>query len=260
MVLRPVTPDELEYIKKCRNVAKDLGFGILYGAGAKTAGATIKKADYTLSTDEAQALGKRALEVKKGKRNAKYKWEGGSDSASFNAMEQIANQSTPVLPVLGTKISTALRPSVVGKDFAPMRQNWVIQATGSEFRDLVLVATSWLAQHYKIDYNLVMTIHDEFVWLVKESEAYLFSYLFFYAYRLTWEMVHKKMGINELPYVRAYFSSVAIDHISRKEGSQATITPSNPEPIPPGIDLTIKNLIQMGIPDQLQQRALSLSV
>ena len=92
-------------------------------------------------TQLAHSLSRRARKISDGF------YEGGSDSGCYNYMENIALRTrVPTLPGLGTKISTALRPSAVGSDFHTGRINWTIQSSGAEMLAILLTATHWLAR------------------------------------------------------------------------------------------------------------------
>ena len=54
-------------------------------------------------------------------------WEGGTESHTFNRLEEIALEWGAKTPVLGSRISRVLESKVIGADYLPSRINWVVQ-------------------------------------------------------------------------------------------------------------------------------------
>ena len=196
------------------------------------------------------------LQSKKGAaRNGVY--EGGFDSGCFNFMEQIAMRTrVPQLPCLGTKISTAMRPSAVGDDFKTGRVNWTIQSSGAEILSIMLTAVHWLAKEYKIPCRFVLSIHDEIWFQTPDRYAEQFAVLFQIAHVYTWSLFHYSVDIPDLPLSRAYFSSVAIDDRLRKSPKEKTVTVSNPNGTeePFGEEYSMCELSEIGAIDKLKVR------
>jgi DNA polymerase gamma 1 len=172
-------------------------------------------------------------------------------------MEEISMRSRiPQLPCLGTKISTAMRPSAVGSDFKTGRTNWAIQASGAEILSITLTAVGWLAKEYKIPYRFVISIHDELHFITPERYAEQFAVLFQIAHVYTWALFHSQLEIPELPLSRAYFSSVAIDDRLRKSPDEKTTTVShldgNKEPN--GVEYSMQQLADIGAVAKLTTR------
>jgi len=239
-----------------RDTAKIAGFAVLYGAGVRAVQTYIRRKYPEKSPTEVKNFAYRILESKKGKqRNGLY--EGGSDSGCFNFMEEIAMKSkVPTLPCLGTKISTAMRPSAVGDDFKTSRVNWTIQSSGAEVLSIMLTAVHWLAAEYKIPARFVLSIHDEIWFQTPERYAEQFAVLFQIAHMYTWSLFHSAVGISELPLSRAYFSSVAIDDRLRKSPQECTKTLSNPggDKEPNGVEYTMMELAENGAIKRLTNR------
>lgn len=239
-----------------RDTSKGLGFAILYGAGLRTLQGTIRRHYPQKSLSEIRGFAIKALEGKKGvKKNGLY--EGGSDSGCFNLMESISmKMQVPQLPCLGTKISTAMRPSAVGDDFHTARVNWTIQASGAEILSVILTATYWLLEEYKIPARFVISIHDEIWWIAPERYAEQFAVLFQIAHLYTWALFQYKNDIPELPLSRAFFSSVAVDNRIRKSPKEATVTPSNPNGTdePSGVEYSMRELADLGAIAKLTTR------
>ena len=162
----------------------------------------------------------------------------------------------PQLPCLGTKISTAMRPSAVGDDFKTGRTNWTIQASGAEILSIMLTAVHWLAEEYKIPARFVLSIHDEIWFMTPDRYAEQFAALFQIAHMYTWALFHSSVGIPDLPLSRAYFSSVAIDDRLRKSPKEKTVTVSNPEgeKEPEGTEYSMWELNEIGAIAKLTNR------
>lgn len=245
-------------INTSRDVAKGVGFAMLYGAGVRTIANTIKKTYKDRSAVQLRQFGNQALAFKKGRKTPEGFYEGGSDSGCYNYMEGVALRTkVPTLPCLGTKISTALRPSAVGNDFHTGRINWSIQAAGAEMLAVILTATHWLARHFKIPAQFVLSIHDELVWMVPEKYAESFAVLFQMAHLYSWARFQAAVGICDVPLSRAFFSSVAIDDRVRKAPNECTKTPSNPngDKEPDGAEYSMTEMAELDWIKKLEVRA-----
>jgi len=243
-----------------RDTAKIAGFAILYGAGLRTLQTYIRRKYPEKSPTEIKGFAQRALTGKKGvKRDGIY--QDGSDSGCFNMMEDIAmKMRVPQLPCLGTKISTAMRPAAVGDDFHTGRINWTIQSSGAEILSIILTATHWLAEEYRIPCRFVISIHDEIWWITPEKYAEQFAALFQIAHVYTWALFQSQVGIADLPLSRAFFSSVAIDDRIRKSPQEKTVTPSNPQgkKEASGVEYSMSQLAEIGAIDKLKLRYTSI--
>jgi DNA polymerase gamma 1 len=241
-----------------RDTAKGVGFAVLYGAGVRTVGNTIRRKFPNKNPRELNVLATRMLEAKKGFRERRSEpLRGGSDSACFNYMEQIAlKQKVPTLPCLGTKISTAMRPSVVGDDFLTSRINWTIQASGAEILATILTATHWLMREFKIPGRFIISIHDEIWLMTPDKYAETFAVLFQIAHLYTWARFQASVNLPDVPLSRAFFSSVAIDDRIRKTPHECTVSPSNPNggDEPDGKEFSMRELGEMGAIDKLKTR------
>ena len=111
-----------------RPVAKNCNYALIYNCGAKTLANTIRRGNKSISMEEATKLGRKLIKIKKGRKinSSSRRLIGGSDTHAYNEMDRIASMANPINPLSGTKMSTAIRPSVVGDDFFTMRNNWVI--------------------------------------------------------------------------------------------------------------------------------------
>ena len=239
-----------------RDTAKIAGFAVLYGAGVRAVQTYIRRKYPEKSANEVKNFAYRILEGKKGKLH-KGLYEGGTDSGTFNYMEEIAMRSkVPTLPCLGTKISSAMRPAAVGDDFKTSRVNWTIQSSGAEILSIMLTSVHWLAKEYKIPCRFILSIHDEIWFMTPERYAEQFAVLFQIAHMYTWSLFHSRVDIPELPLSRAYFSSVAIDDRLRKSPKENTTTLSNPNggDEAPGVEYTMTELAEIGAVKKLTNR------
>lgn len=247
MTLRKATQEEIQFTKKCRRAVKDANFALLYGAGTKTLKSSLMSSDPSLSDKEATALAKKLLEQKKGKKDENGYFYGGSDSGIYNALLDVAFSSYSELPVLGTKISMALRRNAVGNDFITARTNYPIQALGTEMLATIITIISALIKKYKIDADYVMSVHDELVFMVNDNCVDRFCEILQTAHYLSWRLFHEKFGIDEFPWARAFFSSVEVRKCYTKEANESVVTISNPQEIPMGKSITIKDMKNMGL-------------
>lgn len=189
-----------------RDHAKVLNYARIYGAGQNFAQRLLKQFNPTISEGEAKSKAMRMFALTKGKKLYylksdhqdeyavkgysgyealkmasvhnkavhemfnKAKWEGGTESAMFNRLEEIAGQNFPVTPFLGGRLSRALEPEPGTEDrFLPTRINWVVQSGAVDFLHLMLVCMRWLMGD-KIRFSL--SFHDEVRYLVKDEYVY----------------------------------------------------------------------------------------
>lgn len=240
-----------------RDTAKTVNFGILYGGGAKTIANSIKKANKDRTHKELLAYATKAIKHKKGKMNGDEGiYEGGTDSECFNFMNSLATghmklgksvrDGIPTLPVLGTKITTSLRPGVVKGEFYPCRINWTIQAAGAELLAIYLVAIHWLAEKAHIPMQFVLSIHDEVWFMVPEQKAQSFAVLVQLAHKLTWERFYYGLGL-KLSKTQSFFSDVHVDNRVRKSPTAPTTTISHDGSLEPdGEAVTVEDMFNRG--------------
>lgn len=229
-----------------RSIAKGCNYGMLYGSGVKTLAATIRKGNKSISTKDAEKMGRKLIATKKGKRASKTSTNliGGSDSFAYNEMARIANSDIPRNPLSGTKMSTAFRPQVVGTDYFTMRNNWVIQSTGSAMLHSFLTGMEYLTRRYNIrDVRFCMSVHDSVLYMCREADADIVSALYQIAHLWSWAWLRYNYGICEMPHANAWFSSIEVDKIFRKSADASTVTVSQPIPEPNGRAHTITSLV-----------------
>eukprot|EP00039_Didymoeca_costata_P003151 m.65522 g.65522 ORF g.65522 m.65522 type:complete len:1076 (-) comp11741_c0_seq2:29-3256(-) len=232
-----------------RDEAKILNYARIYGASQRFAANLLREFNPTMPTDVAQnkaeklyAATKGVQVERKGTRNSHKAWVGGSESALFNRLEDIAREDMPRTPALGCQISTALQPRFMGGDrsqYIRSRINWVVQSSAVDYLHLMVVCMRHLCEEYDIKARYCISIHDEIRYLVAEEDMYRAAMALQITNMLTRAFFSKRVGITDLPQCVAYFSNVDIDTCLRKEVDSLCITPSNQVPVPFGEALDV---------------------
>lgn len=194
-----------------RDHAKVINYARIYGAGQQFAHRLLKQFNPSLTDADARAKAMRMFALTKGKRwyrllpehcgeqgpleDRAYtrfeanrlaavhgcaleemfgapRWAGGTESAMFNRLEEIAGEQEPRTPFLHGRLSRAVEPQL-GADtdrFQPTRVNWVVQSGAVDFLHLMVVCMRWLmggAQNVRFS----LSFHDEVRYLVREEDA-----------------------------------------------------------------------------------------
>lgn len=232
-----------------RNQAKVFNYGRIYGAGLKFAIQLLRQFNPLMSQREAQEVAEKLYQSTKG---AKHKskvfkktfWRGGSESVVFNMLEDISGQDLPRTPVLGAGITEALhKKNLKQRNYLTSRVNWSIQSSGVDYLHLLICSMDHLIKQYGIRARLSLTVHDEIRYLVDEKDQYKASLALQIANLWTRALFCQQLGFTDIPQSVAFFSLVDIDHVLRKEVDLDCVTPSNPEPITPGIAIDIRELL-----------------
>nr|XP_014090716.2 DNA polymerase subunit gamma-1, mitochondrial [Bactrocera oleae] len=266
-----------------RDHAKVINYARIYGAGQNFAEGLLKQFNPTLSDMKARTKAQKMFAITKGKRvyklreefvdnyeNRSYsgyealklaascnravkemfqhpKWVGGTESAMFNRLEEIASSNCPKTPFLDCRLSRALEVNSGDENrFLPTRINWVVQSGAVDFLHLMLVCMRWL-MGTQVRFSL--SFHDEVRYLVKEELAYKTALALHITNLLTRSFCSSRIGLSDLPMSVAFFSSVEVDTVLRKDSTMDCKTPSNPHGlhigygIPPGESLTIYDAI-----------------
>lgn len=251
-----------------REHAKVINYARIYGAGQNFAEQLLKQFNPSMSESEARSKATKMFALTKGKRiyhlQKKYlldfpdkpygrwqaieiaklngktveemfnkpKWVGGTESAMFNRLEEIAGDLEPVTPFLNSRLSRALEPKVLPEDrFLPTRVNWVVQSGAADFLHLMLVCMRWLMKNRV---RFCLSFHDEVRYLVQEDYKYQTALAMHVTNLLTRSFCAVKLGLKDLPQSVAFFSCVEVDTILRKECKQDCKTPSNPHGLSKG--------------------------
>ncbi|XP_017854928.2 LOW QUALITY PROTEIN: DNA polymerase subunit gamma-1, mitochondrial [Drosophila busckii] len=280
-----------------RDHAKVLNYARIYGAGQQFAETLLQQFNPSLSATEAKAKAMKMFAATKGKRVYRLReeyhdeledrsysgyeatrlaaqrnrivselfhrprWQGGTESAMFNRLEEIATREQPQTPFLNCRLSRALE-SAGGSEqeqrFLPTRVNWVVQSGAVDFLHLMLVSMRWLLGPHA---RFCLSFHDELRYLVKEELAYKAALAMHITNLLTRAFCASRLGLNDLPMSVAFFSSVEVDTVLRKECTMDCQTPSNPHGlqigygIPAGQTLSIQQAIEQAGGNDLTQWA-----
>jgi DNA polymerase gamma 1 len=236
-----------------RNNAKVFNYGRIYGAGLKFAATLLRQFNPVISDSEAENIAKKLYRETKGTKSKKQSisprpfWYGGTESFVFNKLEEFAEQDQPRTPVLGAGITEALMKQYINKGgFLTSRINWAIQSSGVDYLHLLIISMDYLIRRYGLNARLAITVHDEIRYLVKSEDKYRVAMALQVANIWTRCMFAQQMGIEDLPQSCAWFSAVDIDRVLRKEVDLDCVTPSQPDPIPPGESLDIQSLLSHG--------------
>ena len=236
-----------------RNDAKVFNYGRIYGAGLKFACTLLRQFNPELTDAQALEVASKLYTETKGKRTLRKAlhdggfWRGGTESFVFNKLEDFAEQEHPRTPVLAAGITEALMRRYINKGgFMTSRINWAIQSSGVDYLHLLIVSMDYLSRRYNLQIRLALTVHDEIRYLVKEEDKYRAAMALQVANVWTRAMFSQQMGIDDLPQSCAYFSAIDIDHVLRKEVDMDCVTPSQPNPIPPGESIDIEGLLAKG--------------
>lgn len=246
-----------------RDHAKVINYARIYGAGQTFAQVLLKQFNPSISDSEAKSKAIKMFSLTKGKKTYfplpefaadypsqrgfstyealriasinrknvlemfnKAQWSGGSESAMFNKLEEIAESELPVTPFLHCRLSRALEPQAGMEDkFLPTRINWVVQSGAVDFLHLMLVSMRWLMGN-KIKFCL--SFHDEVRYIVKDEFADQTALAMHVTNLLTRSFCVARLGLKDLPMSVAFFTSVEIDTILRKDAENDCKTPSNP--------------------------------
>lgn len=237
-----------------RNQAKVFNYSRIYGAGGKHAVLLLLQSNPGMTPTEAKKLADQLYTSTKGKNThhdryfGRKFWYGGTESFVFNKLEELATSDHPRTPALGCGITYALSkeylPSEYGKDYMPSRINWAVQSSGVDYLHLLIVSMEHLIAKYNINARYLISVHDELRYLVAEEDKYRAALALQIANLWTRCLFAFKLGMGDLPQGVAWFSAVDVDKVLRKEVDMACVTPSHPDPIPPGESLDITQILE----------------
>lgn len=112
----------------------------------------------------------------------------------------------------------------------------------------------YLIEKYKINGRLLLTIHDEIRYLVKEEDAMRLALALQISNLWTRAYFAYKLGFNDLPLSVGFFSAVDVDHVLRKETDDPCITPTNPDGVPEnGRSYSIYDILKVTGPSLLHK-------
>lgn len=256
-----------------RGHAKIINYARIYGAGQQFAERLLKQFNPDMTTAEAKQKATKMFTMTKGKRvyplkrNVlpeikqrlhtrfsaneicviykksveelfdKTKWIGGTESAMFNCLEEIASNPEPKTPFLKGRLSRALEPKNDAEDrFIPTRVNWVVQSGAVDFLHLMLVNMRWLLGP---NIRFCLSFHDEVRYIVPENSRYQAALALHVTNLYTRAFCVHQLGMTDLPQSIAFFASVEVDKVLRKEADHDCKTPSNPHGLTKGYGIPL---------------------
>ncbi|XP_003702316.2 DNA polymerase gamma, catalytic subunit tam [Megachile rotundata] len=255
-----------------RSQAKIINYARIYGAGQKFAERLLKQFNPRMTDTEAASKSRKMFTMTKGKKTyqlkphfvneledkqytsyeatkiaklhgktvqemfEKYNWEGGSESAMFNRLEEIANSPCPATPFLNSRLTRALEGQPNNDKYLPTKVNWVVQSGAVDFLHLMLVSMKWLM---KDNVRFCLSFHDEVRYLVQSRYKYNAALAMHVTNLLTRSFCASRVGMKDLPMSVAFFSSVEVDTVLRKESENDCKTPSNPHGLKNGYEIPV---------------------
>nr|CAD7444704.1 unnamed protein product [Timema bartmani] len=255
-----------------RDHAKVINYARIYGAGQQFAERLLKQFNPAMSDIEAKSKASKMFAMTKGRKVYRLKekygsvledkdynmwearkiaakhgvsvhemfempqWVGGTESAMFNCLEAIASNEEPATPFLGGRLSRALEPSNVLDDrYLPTRINWVVQSGAVDFLHLMLVSMRWLLDSRA---RFCLSFHDEVRYIVPSEHRYQAALAMHITNLLSRAFCSQRLGLDDLPQSVAFFSSVEVDTVLRKESHHDCVTPSNPHGLLKGYNIS----------------------
>lgn len=228
-----------------RDQAKIINYARIYGAAENFTAHLLTQFDSNCSASSAHARAIELFRKTKGERiiNGPIEiWEGGSESATFNRLEEIARREKPNTPILGAQISTSLQPRHFRdkKDqFLRSRINWVVQSSAVDYLHMLCASMDDLCSRFDIEARYCISIHDEIRYIVAEADVDRAALALHISNMYVRAAFAENLGMNDLPECVAFFSAVDIDTVIRKEVFLDCVTPSNIIPVPPGESVDI---------------------
>jgi DNA polymerase gamma 1 len=230
-----------------RDNVKTLNYATAYGQGVSGATSFVLKVDPLIDDKSAKAKAESFISKFVGSKkyndtfNGKYTYKGGLASDSFNWVEAIANDKCPRTPLLKGKMTLALAGS---KDYKPSRVNWVVQSSGVDMRDMLILLVNYLYKKYNVDGRLVATIHDEIRTMVADKDVLKATYCLQIAHLYCWAAFIDTMNLDCIPAGMAWFSAVDVDTVLRKNPFDKQITPTQPDGVPVGYTISAGQLLE----------------
>ena len=207
-------------------LAKNIGYAVIYGQSVKGSVDYFLMANKSMTKAEALERATTTHNKQKGVRDRRSGlYSNGAASPTYNQLHRLCNNIEQRSLLSHQKMTKAL--SEAKGDYVTTRQNWFIQEAGSSMRDRLVLYTWYLMQRYGIVGRLVMTVHDEAIFCVEESQATLMAYILQLAHLYITGWKTDRLGLDCLPAGQSYFSSVEVDTRWRK--SPKANPPSTPD-------------------------------
>ncbi len=197
-----------------------------YSGGMKALSDSLQFNNKDWSKQRCIDLARKTMTLKKGRKTA-HGYVDGTDSDLYNYMDKSVSVEKPTLPMLGTVISEALWSSNRNGDFYTGVTNWLVQGTGAEIMDAMLVAIAFLSRYYGVNMRYMLSIHDEIHYLAPIEESKKAGIIWQIAHSLVWGTLLERLGMPGLPVQSVYASGIAIDYRLRKATDEKTTTISH---------------------------------
>ncbi|KAJ1913904.1 DNA-directed DNA polymerase gamma mip1 [Mycoemilia scoparia] len=232
-----------------RGSAKIFNYARIYGAGVKYATGVLMEFNPGMDEDTARKKAEQLYMATKGQKErgltyfVRPFWYGGTESYMFNELEGIVLSKNPRTPVLSCGITETLQQDKLGLKYMTSRVNWVVQSSGVDYLHMLLVSMHYLIHKYQIDARFVISVHDEIRYLVKDDDRFRAALALQVSNLWVRSLFSYKLGMPNLPQSVAFFSAVDLDHVFRKEVDVGCVTPTNPDPIQPGVAMNIEDIL-----------------
>lgn len=207
-------------------LAKNIGYAVIYGQSKTGSIDYFLMANKDMSQAEALERATTTHNKQKGVRDrVSGLYYNGAASPTYNNLNRLVASPDPRSLLSHQRMSKALAEA--RGDFTTTKQNWFIQESGSAMRDRLVVYSWYFMQCYNIVGRMVMTVHDEALYCVGETQAELMAYILQLAhlYIVAWKT--DRLNLDILPAGQSYFSSVEVDTRWRK--SVTANPPSTPD-------------------------------
>lgn len=234
-----------------RNEAKIFNYGRIYGAGRASAVRNLRMFNPSMTLEEAENKAADLYNATKGIKSNSSNfalpqfYSGGTESAVYNQLELLASQKVQRTPILGSEITEALQNANLRRSgLLRTRVNWTIQSSGVDYLHLLIASMFYLTQVYNLKARLMLTVHDEVRYLVKDEDKYRAALALQIANLWTRAIFCEQLGFDNIPANVAFFSMLDIDKVLRKEVSDDCVTPTQPIPLNSGEALSIVDLLK----------------
>ncbi len=222
-----------------RDNAKPMLYGTLYGQGLKGGVDVLLKSDPSMGETGAKHKASDFLKVFKGGKNNYGSYFGGMASAAFDKMERLADGKRPATILTRARMTFALADC---QDYKPTRVNWLVQGSGVDFRDLLVLLTRSFYAKLGVIGRLIVTVHDEIRTMVKEEHVDKAVYALQLAHLYTRAAFIDAHGLDDIAAGVAWFSEVDVDaHCLRKDPKDPQVTPTQ-EALPLGYTVSPQQL------------------
>jgi len=229
-----------------RSDVKPEVYGGLYGQRVKGCREYLMKVMPTWSEEYCNEMAIKFTDNFVGKQDGRGGFTGGLASEAFTAIEKITKESGQPTPVLRCKVTKALED--VGRNFKTTMVNRIVQASGADWRDILVVLTSYFFKYYGIDGRLMLTIHDEIRAVVNKEHVLQAAYALNLAHVMTTCAFIDRLNLDLIPSSKAWFEEIDVtQHLSKTaksdDGKPFCQCPEFPQGLPEGIVITATDLM-----------------